>query len=489
MSTEARHCRHCAHVLPPDVLGILCADCGRHAGFQRPLTPAFYDRPDIRDALARYDFGPVFRAVRAETEASQLNLGVLLDLSQSRVSAVERGERRLCDVGLVARIAEALGIPAQHLGFTPRPPGNLAIEQEVSWVNRRDFITWLTAIALGTGLSPDLDRLTNRATGKTLRHRQIGAGDIEAVETMTKAFRQWDLAHGGELCRAAAEAQLQQVYAWDRAHCTPAIRARLGIATADLASMTGWLTYDVAESADDHGGARQHWGSAFETALGQDHPRSTDLAVSVLLDLAHQYLHLHQARHALQVVQLAAATASSRFYPVSTITAGYISVVLAWCWAMIGEIEPTRRALGQAQELYAAVDGDTPPWAWFVTEPEIAGQQGHALYLLSLHHPQFAPEAIEHLTVSVAGHGETFARTRAVVLPTLAGAYVRAGDLDAALHHGQHALTAATKLSSQRCYRRLGDLHELTAAHNHRSDIADFRRTLVDAVPGLETQP
>ncbi|GAB2681519.1 hypothetical protein GCM10027088_72110 [Nocardia goodfellowii] len=46
-----------------------------------------------------------------------LNLGALLDLSQSRVSAVERGERNLISAMLIARISQTSSIPARLRGF------------------------------------------------------------------------------------------------------------------------------------------------------------------------------------------------------------------------------------------------------------------------------------------------------------------------------------------------------------------------------------
>ncbi|HEU0087967.1 MAG TPA: hypothetical protein VFQ77_09995 [Pseudonocardiaceae bacterium] len=101
---------------------------------------------------------------------------------------------------------------------------------------------------------------------------------------------------------------------------------------------------------------------------------------------------------ALRLVQLASATAANREHPVSTITQGYISAVLGWCRVALGEAEPTRRAIGNAQDTYAAADpATTPPWAGFVNVAEITAQQGHSLYLLLLTRLEFAPR----------GHRET----------------------------------------------------------------------------------
>jgi transcriptional regulator with XRE-family HTH domain len=86
---------------------------------QCPVTESFYDVPELQAALASYDFGTVFRAVRQEGSLSQEELGMLVELSQARISDVERGAHRLGHVAVIARVARALAIPARLLGFDP----------------------------------------------------------------------------------------------------------------------------------------------------------------------------------------------------------------------------------------------------------------------------------------------------------------------------------------------------------------------------------
>jgi transcriptional regulator with XRE-family HTH domain len=84
---------------------------------RRELPAGFYFQDSIVAALAAYDFGPVFRRVRAITSWSQQTLGELVGLDQTRISEIERGGRRLRDVALVARVATGLWIPPVLLGF------------------------------------------------------------------------------------------------------------------------------------------------------------------------------------------------------------------------------------------------------------------------------------------------------------------------------------------------------------------------------------
>ncbi|MGK8507253.1 helix-turn-helix domain-containing protein [Nocardia asiatica] len=486
MNTGGRICRTCRTALPASHTGNLCADCALAAGFKHALTDDFFDDPTIRAALADHDFSVVFTLIREATGLSQLQLAALLDLTQSRVSAVERGERRLTSAKLVARIADTFAIPASLLGFGSGTASNLARE-EVTWVERRDFITLATAAALGSHLHPQLDRLgsilPDRLEPVTRPH--IGSADIDAIEAITEGFRRWDLAHGGGLCRTAALTQLHQVRALEGAACTTDVRTRLWIATADLANMAGWLAYDIEE----HDSARKLWTYALQTAhRGEDHPRSTDLTVSILLDMAHQSLHLKRPDEALKFVQLASSTAANRRHPISTITAGYIATVMGWCWASLNDSAATQRALGLSEDRYAAAEPDTTPsWAWFVTPAEIAAQHGHAIYLLSLSDPKFALSAVERLSTAIPCHASEHARSRAVALPTLAGACLQAGDFDSANRYGREAITAITELSSPRCYVRLRDLDTIATKHDGDPIVAelrgDLRAVLATAAP------
>src|SRR5262249_39818359 len=118
MTGEGPHrCRSCLAMLRRRHTSALCDPCARaaHSFGRCPVPDGFYDTPELRVALAEYDFGLVFRAVRLAGALSQEELGLLVGLSQPRVSAVECGAHRLRDVALIARVARALGIPARLL--------------------------------------------------------------------------------------------------------------------------------------------------------------------------------------------------------------------------------------------------------------------------------------------------------------------------------------------------------------------------------------
>ncbi|MBV9141317.1 MAG: helix-turn-helix transcriptional regulator [Pseudonocardiales bacterium] len=190
-----------------------CPDCGaaRHhhiTGVCGPALPAaFYDDPQLTAALARLDFGPVFRRVSAEKHWSQTILGGLLGLDQAAISKIENGRRRLTEVTIIIRVANVLGIPASKLGFRFGVTVGTT-EQEGSWVERRDFGDHVIALSLGLS-ELDWDRLTAllpQAEPPGTRH--LGAADVETIEQATAEFVRQDFAHGSGRARDVAVARL-----------------------------------------------------------------------------------------------------------------------------------------------------------------------------------------------------------------------------------------------------------------------------------------
>jgi DNA-binding XRE family transcriptional regulator len=95
-----------------------CDPC-RQAGLElHPSLPSGgYVPQSWKVALGEYDFGPVFRELRAQTGWSQQTLGGMVDLTQAHISGIERGTTKLTNVRLVAGVAQGLRIPGHLLGF------------------------------------------------------------------------------------------------------------------------------------------------------------------------------------------------------------------------------------------------------------------------------------------------------------------------------------------------------------------------------------
>lgn len=475
-------CQSCGAALRQGHSSTVCDPCALAAlrSGAALLQPEFFTGPSVRGPVSRFDLKELFPEVRREAGISQIKLGQLLGIPQGRISEIEGGKTRIRDVEKVMDIYLALGVPPEAIGFSSSVPGSVVCgdDEEAIWMllTRRGFMSTLAVIALGTGaMPPEIERLEAILPSPESPDlpSHLGEGDIAAIEAMTESFRRWDYERGAGLARQAAVAQLRSVLALKSVSCPEPLKLRLQMATADLASITAWICYDC----EKHQAAQKWWVIALSAArAAAEHPRSMDLRVGVLLDMAHQSLHLREFQHALTLVNLANTVAATSRYPVCDTTRSYLATNLGWVRASRGEADLCRRAMDEALTTYKHADtAGAAPWAAHVTSAEISAQLGHSSWLLASYDPSYAPEAITHLQTAVDSYGAQYARSMAVNLAGLAGAKFIAGDLDSAVAVGHDAVKAITGMQSKRAYRRLTVLNDVAARVAHRSDVADLR--------------
>ena len=203
------------------------------------------------------------------------------------------------------------------------------------------------------------------------------------------------------------------------------------------------------------------------------------MMVHLQLEMANQSIHLRNPKEALSFTRLAEMTATNGDHPVSAHTRTYISLKQATSQAMLGKAELCQRALDQGQERAGDADPTAAlPWTAHVTPTEVTSHTGAAMYRLAQRERGYAPKAVEHLRTAVDTFGDEYARSRAVNLSSLAGAYVQVGDLDTAITTGHRAVTEISALSSTRLHERLRTLAKVTQPYNHRPDIAELRHRI-----------
>ncbi|HEX6073937.1 MAG TPA: helix-turn-helix transcriptional regulator, partial [Micromonosporaceae bacterium] len=348
------------------------------------LSPDFYEQPAVVSALARYDFGDFFKKVRRELGLTQEEFGFLISVAQSRICKIEKGLSRLRDVEAVARVATALDIPAGLLGFVTEDLVTLEAgrgDEAVSWLDRRDFISAVTATALGAGVEHSVhERLAALIPAIQVKpSRRVGQADVERIEATTRAFRDWGHRWGGGgLAVATVVAQLRWVLA--TAHhavvASEPIRRRLLVATADLAHLGAWTSYDVEQHED----ARRLWMVALDAA---QEARNPGLVGAVLRGLADQALHLKRPDEALRLVRLAYAMTVDQDHETPELALSENAAYEAWCHAAAGNRRPCERALGKAEDHFDKTrDDDTPPWLEHFDYAELTAVRGHAYHVL-----------------------------------------------------------------------------------------------------------
>ncbi|MGH3833789.1 MAG: helix-turn-helix domain-containing protein [Pseudonocardiaceae bacterium] len=459
--------------------GQRCDPCQR-TGPRIALPESFYDQVGLDAALAGFDFGTVFQHVRAAKHWSQQTLAEFLGWEQRRISAIETGKRALRDIGTVVTMANQLAIPAGKLGFTHgiTVGGGTSTGRKGSWVDRRDFVehvAGLTLVSAATGL--DIDRLTALLPdAEPTGTRHVGAADVDAIEQATAALRRQDFTHGSGRARDAAVTQLRVTLPLLDAQITPEVRPRLFLATADLATQAGWMSYD----GHQHDSARRLWMIALDLARASEHPQDSDLTVYLLADMALQAVHLGRPQEALRLAHLGHTAAISP-HPVSASTTSLLANIQARTLAIQGDAAGCDRALGQALDHFAAIDPATaPPWTAYLGHTGISGHQGSASYMLALHgrDPHAAARAVPLLRQAVDGFGSGYARLRALYLPDLAGAFALTGDVDTAITVGHQAIDAVTVLHSAQPYDRLRVLDTALQPLHTSAGVAELRDRL-----------
>lgn len=486
---DAHRCDRCHGILRRSNTRRLCDPCQQtsgHSSSPSPLSAEFYQRPQIATALTAYDFGRFFKSVRAELGLTQEDFGLLTGLAQSRVCKVENGGLRLRDVATIARLASTLDIPAALLGFTSHHSAILETDhgdQAVSWLRRRDFMATATALALGaTVVKPsrgDLHRLIHDVLADLPRH--LGLVDVERVEATTNVFRGWDNQWGGGLSRTIIMSQLQWVIAAGR-HAvidSEEVGRRLLVATADLAALGAWTSYDL----ERHDEARGLWLVALDASREAG---NVDLVGNIVRQLAHQSLHLGRSDEALRLIRLAHAMTADPDHSASELALSATSAYEGWCHAAMGRVQACERALGRAEDHFTDAGDDTPPWLGHFDEAELTALRGHTYHVLADTVPAAAVKAEPLLQRAVNARSPAYARSKTLNLIALSCVHFQRGDdIERAVAVGRRALAGASALNSPRSVSRLRGLARVTRPYVDHPEVGEFRERLRVALDAI----
>jgi transcriptional regulator with XRE-family HTH domain len=114
-------CRGCGALLSRFNPRDRCAACQREPSAL--ADPRFWDDPEVRQSLGRWDLGTVVRLFRQHTGLSQHAVGRLVSIDQAEVSRLERGQKAIRDRRQLSQWASALGAPASLIGILPDGSG------------------------------------------------------------------------------------------------------------------------------------------------------------------------------------------------------------------------------------------------------------------------------------------------------------------------------------------------------------------------------
>ena len=112
---DDRRCIRCSNPLSRYNTDARCAACTRAVGAESAPSPSLPDHvwqnPAVTAALAEWDFGAAFRVIRQVASLRQEDMSVITGLSQSFLSTLESGTRRLLNIDKIISVLERLGVP------------------------------------------------------------------------------------------------------------------------------------------------------------------------------------------------------------------------------------------------------------------------------------------------------------------------------------------------------------------------------------------
>ncbi|MEU6175573.1 helix-turn-helix transcriptional regulator [Streptantibioticus parmotrematis] len=493
VTAQGRRCARCGCVLSAYNTDETCGACTRAAlppADETPRVPArVWSDPEIREALAAWNFGQVSRLVRQRGSIRQEDVAQLTGLSQGFLSMLESGARRLTSIDRIVDFLDGLAVPAdlvrvprrrpvprtapaavapRSASLAPPPRGTVSLPaQRTSSVTELDSrrsdaeSPWTAghavaaladaAAALTSGVAcaavPRLPELTGHA------HRWAGAGPCDAarrdgagaevapglperLRATTDVLRGMDDEHGGGSLAPAATAHLGVVVGLLRGGSYDADTGReLAATAADAARLAAWFQ---VESGRPVAASMRLLLAALRVAHVADDAR---VGAGVLLGLAVGACRTGQP---VATVDLArAAREGTREYDAPALHAA----LLTWearGHARLGRRREALRAMGLAAELCVRGRGtEEPQWLLPLGEGDIQAQAGSCHLDLGDHR-----EAATLLDLAAERLGSGRSRARGLALARSAQARLRLGDPQGAYETAGQALEIAARIRS-----------------------------------------
>jgi hypothetical protein len=392
----------------------------------------------------------------------------VISLDANYIGKLERGDIRwMQDADRRTAFRAVLNVETdQELGFR-RPRRS---RSTVGNVDRHQFLRAALGAGAAAAVGPSFADLIG-PTQPTPVPSVVGMAEVAEVRTTTSVFKNWDALYGGGLVREAVGAQLRYAAELLNARCAQRVRTELFSAVGYLSHTAGFMAFD----AYAHDDARR----MFEFALAcAEEARDWHLRAKVLSSLARQAIWCGDPDAGLTYTELAMVRAD-RLTPTER---AMLHTGRARALAKLTKVQDTVIAVGMADEEFShARPENDPPTVAYYDAAQHAGDTGHALWDVALH-GQFVTEANRRLVTAVAGHGDGFARARAISQIKLASLTMVTGDPREAAAIGDQALGFAGAVRSRRAADDMRELRRFGKPHSSISEVVELRNRIGSAV-------
>jgi transcriptional regulator with XRE-family HTH domain/tetratricopeptide (TPR) repeat protein len=412
-----------------------------------PVDPRWFERADLRAALAGHDIGVVYRALQ-ELGVSQRRIAELTGQSQSEVSEIVHG-RTVNNYGVLVRIAEGLGVPREQMGLSFGAYAGEAVARglarEVLEEMRRRVLLASAGITLVGKPVPGVGELRPLpAPSPVPLPDRVGGLHVVKVRNLTQWLDETSCAYGSDPQVSSATATwasgLLEVPGAE------SVQQALLIAVAELHLQAGLDAFD----AGLYERAMYHYQQGLELAIQAGDAYCQVLALNYA-GLAHvEHGHPHDGLKMFQASQVKTQDITPDdergFGEGSRAALEACSLAdSATALAQLGVPDAAEAALAQSRQ------------RWQPTSATSAGDLDKVAALLALERGRL--DAAHAFATASARLWEDRGRRRGhtaanIVLATI---HVRAGEPDG-LKLAHEAISGATKLSSTRIRRLLEPL-------------------------------
>ncbi|XVV02493.1 hypothetical protein ACQPW3_34825 [Actinosynnema sp. CA-248983] len=343
-------------------------------------------------------------------------------------------------------------------------------------MDRRKFLLG-TAFTAAAFSEPALFALTVPPAENTARvaGRRVGMADVEIITENIAHLRRLDHRYGSGRVR---EQVVQLLHREADTVMHGSYSERTGKALLGAVAQASWLAGSMASDVGRHSLAQRYYIQTLNLAMSAgDRPYAANVLSHMsrlTVQIGHAAATDHdRLRHARQAIALARAGQSVASGKATPLLSALLHAVEARGHALLGDANPTRTAVREAEQHYdRAQSGDEPSWLSFYTEAELAADLGRCLR--DVGEPEQATRLIRR---AMDSYEPWRVRSRCFVQTDLATAHLVGGDYEQAAALGRDAVRTAADVSSTRTLDRLCTLqrrlHPLRTGSRHLGELDD----------------
>lgn len=392
---------------------------------------------DSTQLLDRIAIGHRIATLRIACNFSHEVAAGLAGRSRRWIYDAEKGKASL-DVDAINGLAIAFGVsPAVVQCLEPLPARFTADRVDM---RRRDFICG----ALGFAGLGALSTANPLATSAWSTERPVLPDQVSSIRSWTRSLPELDNRFGGGFASTLAAAHLHdRVLPLVRAgRFNDTVRRDLMCAAAELAHLTGWMSYDVGQP--DLG--RRYFDQAIELAVGAG---DQHFAAEILAGLSHQLLQLREFAEA--VVQARGARQMAEAFG-SPLLLSEAHVMEARAYARLEDRPRSAEHVHAAERAFSRSDPATEPeWLRYFDGAYLAAASAHCFRDVGRWR-EAEKQAKRSLQMNPA-----YVRGRAFNTALLATTYVET-NMDEALRVGREAVDLVAGLESDHARQYITDL-------------------------------